>query len=246
MDNNKKRVLITGASGGIGYAVSKRLAADGFELCLHFHKNEENAIKLKYEREDDGGSCSTVSFDVGNFESASKELTREIEQNGPFWGVIVNAGITDDCAFPMMSDECWHKVMRTNLDGFYNTVNPLVMPMISQHQGGRIIAVSSVSGIIGNRGQVNYSASKAGLIGAVKALAVELAKRKITVNCVAPGLIDTEMAELDEFAMKIAMNMIPMQRTGKPEEVAGVISFLMSDDASYVTRQVISVNGGMI
>lgn len=246
MNNNNKRVLITGASGGIGYAVAKRLAADGFKLCLHFHKNEENATKLKYEIEDDGGTCSTVSFDVGNFESASRELTREVEQNGPFWGVIVNAGITDDCAFPMMSDECWHKVMRTNLDGFYNTVNPLVMPMISQRQGGRIIAVSSVSGIIGNRGQVNYSASKAGLIGAVKALAVELAKRKITVNCVAPGLIDTEMAELDEFAMKIAMNMIPMQRTGKPEEVAGVISFLMSDDASYVTRQVISVNGGMI
>ena len=146
----------------------------------------------------------------------------------------------------MMSNECWHKVMRTNLDGFYNTVNPLIMPMIGMHAGGRLIAVSSISGIIGNRGQVNYSASKAGMIGAVKALAAELAQKEITVNCVAPGLIDTEMAELDEFAMKIAMEMIPMQRTGRPEEVAGVISFLMSEDASYITRQVISVNGGMV
>lgn len=244
--NIKKRVLITGASGGIGCAVAKRLSRDGFDLCLHYHQNEESVTHLKYEIEDLGGRCSIVSFDVGDYDRVFKELTRDIEKNGPFWGAVVNAGITEDCAFPMMSNECWHKVMRTNLDGFYNTVNPLIMPMIGMHAGGRIIAVSSISGIMGNRGQVNYSASKAGMIGAVKALAAELAQKEITVNCVAPGLIDTEMAELDEFAMKIAMEMIPMQRTGRPEEVAGVISFLMSEDASYITRQVISVNGGMV
>ncbi len=245
-DNISKRVLITGASGGIGCAIAKRLAAEGFDLCLHYHKNQSRVLELKKAIDELGGHSSLISFDVGDNKAATDTITQDIENNGPFFGVIANAGITEDSAFPMMSYENWSKVLNTNLNGFYNTVQPCIMPMISNRLGGRIIAISSVSGIMGNRGQVNYSASKAGLIGAVKSLAVELAKRKITVNCVAPGLIDTEMAELEEFALKKAMEMIPMQRMGHPNEIAGAVAFLMSDDASYITRQVISVNGGMI
>ncbi len=244
--NHLKRVLITGASGGIGRAIAKRLATDGFSICLHYHKNEQRVLEVKQAIETLGGHCSLISFDVGDNKDSSDKISQDIENNGAFYGVIANAGITEDSAFPMMSYDSWSKVLNTNLNGFYNTVQPSIMPMISRRLGGRIIAISSISGIIGNRGQVNYSASKAGLIGAVKSLAVELAKRKITVNCVAPGLIDTEMADIEEFTLKKALEMIPMQRMGQPQEIAGIVAFLMSDDASYITRQVISVNGGMI
>jgi 3-oxoacyl-[acyl-carrier protein] reductase len=171
-------------------------------------------------------------------------LEQDVTEHGAFYGVVLNAGLTRDAAFPALTDNDWDEVISTSLDGFYNVLKPLVMPMIRLKQGGRIVTMSSVSGLMGNRGQVNYSAAKAGLIGATKALALELAKRKITVNCVAPGLIETEMVteEVKEHALK----MIPLQRMGQVDEVAKVVKFLCSDDASYITRQVISVNGGLI
>jgi 3-oxoacyl-[acyl-carrier protein] reductase len=166
-----------------------------------------------------------------------------VEEHGACYGVVCNAGLARDAAFPAMSGEDWDTVLRSNLDGFYNVLNPLIMPMVRRRKPGRIVTVASVSGIMGNRGQVNYSAAKAGIIGATKALAVELAKREITVNCVAPGLIDTEM--LADASVEPMIAAIPMRRLGKPEEVAAVVRFLVSDAASYVTRQVISVNGGL-
>ncbi len=185
-----------------------------------------------------------LMFDVNEREKIAAILEQDIAQHGAFYGAVLNAGLTRDGAFPALTDEDWDDVVSTSLNGFYNVLKPLMMPMIRLKKGGRIVTLSSVSGIMGNRGQVNYSAAKAGLIGATKALALELAKRKITVNCVAPGLIETEMVteEVKEHALK----MIPMQRMGQVEEVAKAVKFLCSDDASYITRQVISVNGGLI
>ncbi|NVF05400.1 3-ketoacyl-ACP reductase FabG2, partial [Escherichia coli] len=185
-------------------------------------------------------------FDVANREQCREVLEHEIAQHGAWYGVVSNAGIARDAAFPALSNDDWDAVIHTNLDSFYNVIQPCIMPMIGARQGGRIITLSSVSGVMGNRGQVNYSAAKAGIIGATKALAIELAKRKITVNCIAPGLIDTGMIEMEESALKEAMSMIPMKRMGQAEEVAGLASYLMSDIAGYVTRQVISINGGML
>ena len=170
-------------------------------------------------------------------------IPRDIEEFGAYYGVVCNAGITRDNAFPMLSGDDWDAVLRTNLDGFYNVIQPLIMPMIRRKKPGRIVAISSIAGIVGNRGQVNYSAAKAGIIGAVKALALELAKRKITVNCVAPGLIETDMTE--GLPVEEISRLIPMQRLGKPEDVAAAVGFLFSTEASYITGQVISVNGGL-
>ncbi len=185
-------------------------------------------------------------FDVSNTVQSKSKILASIEKVGPYWGVISNAGITKDNAFPSLSEDDWKSVIDVDLNGFFNVVQPCIMPMISLKNGGRIIALSSVSGICGNRGQANYSAAKAGLIGAVKSLAIELAKRKITANCIAPGLIETEMVQINELAMKMAMEAIPLRRMGKPKEVAALASFLMSSEASYITRQVISINGGMV
>ena len=165
-------------------------------------------------------------------------------EHGAYYGVVCNAGIIRDAAFPALTDEDWDGVLHTNLDGFYNLLKPCIMPMIGLRRGGRIVTISSVSGLMGNRGQVNYSAAKAGIMGATKALALELAKRKITVNCVAPGLIDTGM--VDTEVKEEAMKLIPLKRMGQADEVAGLVSYLMSDIAAYVTRQVISINGGMV
>ena len=187
-----------------------------------------------------------ITIDVANREQCREVLEQDIEAYGAWYGVVSNAGIARDAAFPALSDSDWDTVIHTNLDSFYNVIQPCIMPMIGARQGGRIITLSSVSGVMGNRGQVNYSAAKAGIIGATKALAIELAKRKITVNCIAPGLIDTGMIEMEEAALKEAMAMIPMKRMGQADEVAGLASYLMSDVASYVTRQVISINGGML
>ncbi len=241
-----RSVLVTGASKGIGRAIAVKLAADGFTVGVHYHRDEAGAQETLAQIVSAGGKGRVLSFDVGNREQCRAVIEQDIETHGAWYGVVSNAGIARDGAFPALSDEDWDSVIHTNLDSFYNVIHPCVMPMIGLRSGGRIITLSSVSGIMGNRGQVNYSAAKAGIIGATKALAIELAKRKITVNCIAPGLIDTGMIEMEEAALKEAMSIIPMKRMGQADEVAGLASYLMSDIAGYVTRQVISVNGGML
>jgi len=241
-----RSVLVTGASKGIGRAIALKLAADGFTLGVHYHRDAAGAQETLKAIEQAGGNGRLLSFDVGNRAQCREVLEQDIEAHGPWYGVVSNAGIARDGAFPALSEEDWDSVIHTNLDSFYNVIHPCIMPMIGTRKGGRIITLSSVSGVMGTRGQVNYSAAKAGIIGATKALAMELAKRNITVNCIAPGLIDTGMIEMEEAALKEAMAMIPMKRMGQAEEVAGLASYLMSDSAGYVTRQVISINGGML
>lgn len=241
-----RSVLVTGASKGIGRAIALKLAADGFTLGVHYHRDVAGAEATLEAIEQAGGNGRLLAFDVGNRAQCREVLEQDMAANGPWYGVVSNAGIARDGAFPALSEDDWDSVIHTNLDSFYNVIHPCIMPMIGARQGGRIITLSSVSGVMGNRGQVNYSAAKAGIIGATKALAVELAKRKITVNCIAPGLIDTGMIEMEEAALKEAMASIPMKRMGQADEVAGLASYLMSDIAGYVTRQVISINGGML
>lgn len=239
-------VLVTGASKGIGRAIARKLAADGFVVGVHYHSDSQGAQETLDAITRAGGSGRLLRFNVANREQCREVLEQDIETHGAWYGIVSNAGITRDAAFPALSDHDWDAVIHTNLDSFYNVIQPCIMPMISARRGGRIITLSSVSGLMGNRGQVNYSAAKAGIIGATKALAIELAKRKITVNCIAPGLIDTGILEMEEAALKEAMSMIPMKRIGRADEVAGLASYLMSDIAGYVTRQVISINGGML
>jgi 3-oxoacyl-[acyl-carrier protein] reductase len=243
-DASPRRVLVTGASGRIGGAIARRLARDGFRVTLHARNRLDAARRLQEEIEGAGGSADTLAFDVTDRATVRARLEEAVERHGGFYGIVVNAGITRDNAFPGLTDEDWDSVLATGLDGFFNVVHPLVLPMIRLRQGGRIVCISSVSGVIGNRGQVNYSAAKAGLIGAAKALAVELASRDITVNCVAPGLIESEM--LDPETTKYALQAVPMKRVGVPADVAELVGFLFSDGAGYVTRQVIGVNGGLI
>lgn len=241
--SSEKRILVTGASRGIGKAVALRLADQGYAITVHYHSRQDLADEVMKTITEQGGVANTLQFDVSDRDGVREALEADVEQNGAYYGVVCNAGIARDNAFPSITGEDWDSVIHTNLDAFYNVLHPLVMPMIKLRGGGRIVTLSSVSGIIGNRGQVNYSAAKSGIIGATKALAIELAKRKITVNCVAPGVIETDMTE--DIHHDEAMKLIPMRRYGKPEEIAGTIGFLMSDDAGYITRQVISVNGGM-
>jgi 3-oxoacyl-[acyl-carrier protein] reductase len=238
-----KRVLVTGSSRGIGKQIALELADAGFDVIVHCRSGVESANQVIESIIKHGGSASLLQFDIADRQQTKQAIEQNIQAFGAFYGVVCNAGITRDNAFPAITDEDWDDVIHTNLDGFYNVVHPLIMPMIRAKKGGRIVAMSSVSGVVGNRGQVNYSASKAGLIGAAKALAVELAKRKITVNCVAPGLIDTDMVD-DELANE-AMKIIPAKRMGKVEEISSLVNYLFSKNAGYLTRQVISVNGGM-
>lgn len=241
-----KRVLVTGAGTGLGKAIAIELCKNDFEVVLHYRSSKSGIEDALSRINELGKKATSLCFDITNREQCKQILEQDIEQNGSYYGIVCNAGITKDAAFPMMTDDDWDSVVRTNIDGFYNVVKPCIMPMIAAHEGGRIIAISSVSGIMGHRGQVNYSASKAALIGAVKALALEVAKRNITVNAVAPGLIDTQMTELDETVKKEILKMIPLKRMGKPQDVADTVAFLMSDKANYITRQVISVNGGLL
>lgn len=236
-------ILVTGASRGIGKAIALRLAKDGYDIVINYRSRDNEAEAVKAEIESLGRSARLLRFDIADREACATQLLADIDAHGTYYGVVCNAGIARDNAFPSISGEDWDLVVHTNLDGFYNVLNPLVMPLVRRRKPGRIVTLASVSGLIGNRGQVNYSASKAGIIGATKALAIELAKRQITVNCVAPGLIETDMAS--ELPLDEMMKMIPAQRIGKPEEVAATVSFLMSEGAAYITRQVIAVNGGL-
>ena len=225
-----KRVLVTGSSRGIGRAIADALASEGYEVVTHSVRS--------------GGT--DLVFDVSDRAAAKAALDADIAAHGAYYAVVLNAGINRDNAFPAMEDEEWDSVMRTDLDGFYNVLKPCLMPMIMERIRGRIVVLSSASGVVGNRGQVNYSAAKAGLVGAAKALAVEVAKRGITVNAVAPGVIETDMTKsIEPESVEEVKRAIPMRRFGRPEEIASLVSYLLSDGAAYLTRQVISVNGGM-
>jgi 3-oxoacyl-[acyl-carrier protein] reductase len=239
-----RQVLVTGASKGIGRAVALQLAQDGFIIAVHYMGDKDGALQTVAEIEQLGGCARIVQFDISDREQCRQVIESDIEEYGAYYGVVSNAGVTNDTVFPAMTGAEWDGVVHTNLDGFYNVLHPCIMPMVQLRKGGRIVTLASVSGLAGNRGQTNYSAAKAGIIGATKALALEVAKRKITVNCVAPGLVDTGM--VNEQVKEHALPLVPLRRMGKPEEVAGLVSYLMSDVAAYVTRQVISVNGGMM
>jgi 3-oxoacyl-[acyl-carrier protein] reductase len=239
-----RRVLVTGASRGIGRAIALRLARDGFDVALGYLQSKAAAEDAAAEIGRLGRRAVPLHFDVADRDACSRALEADVAADGAYWGAVLNAGVHSDAAFPALSGDAWDRVLRTNLDGFYNVLRPLVMPMIRLRDGGRIVTLSSLAGIAGNRGQVNYAASKAGIIGATKSLAHELAKRGITVNCVAPGWIETEMLEGADLEALAAA--VPLRRLGTPDDVAATVSFLFSDGASYITGQVLSVNGGLL
>lgn len=241
--NPSKSVFISGSSRGIGRACALYLAGQGYDIVLHGKSPSQVLEQTITDVKAMGGNVRALTFDICDREAARQALLKDIEENGMYWGIVANAGISRDITFAGMEPQAWDSVLKTNLDGFYNVVQPLVMPMVHTRRGGRIVVIASISGVMGNRGQVNYSAAKAGLIGAAKALALELASRKITVNAVAPGLIETDM--VDENVTERALPFIPMKRVGKPEEVAATVGFLISDDAAYITRSVIEIDGGL-
>ncbi len=239
----KNTVLVTGSSRGIGKAIALYLAKQGFDLVVHCRSQLNQAEEVVAEIKQLGQQARILQFDIADRGQCNEQINQDIECHGAYYGVVCNAGITADNAFPSLTGEQWDSVIHSNLDGFYNVLQPVVMPMVRRRKPGRIVTLSSVSGLMGNRGQVNYSAAKAGIIGATKALALELAKRDITVNCVAPGLIETDM--LSDLPLEEIKKLIPARRIGHPKEVAAAVAFLMSEDAAYITRQVISVNGGL-
>ena len=237
-----KKVIVTDSSRGIGRATALSLARAGYDPVLHCVSRIDAAEEVANAVKALGCTGEILRFDISNRDESKAALDAWVAANGAPYGVVLNAGIVDDNVFPELEDEQWDRVLRTNLDGFYNVLKPLVFPMVQARAGGRIVVLSSMSGVAGNRGQTNYAAAKAGVIGAAKSLAVELA-RNITVNCVAPGMVETDMT--DGLLADGVLEAVPMRRLGKPEEVAAAVLFLMSDGASYITRQVIQVNGGM-
>jgi len=243
MNDPKTSILVTGASSGIGRAIAVRLAGDGYDVAVHYSRNRDGAdLTMKLVSQLSSNS-RLLKFDMSDEQETRQVIEADMDIHGAYYGVVCNAGITRDGVFPALSSEDWRRVIDVNLNGFYNVLHPIVMPMVRRRKPGRIVTISSVSGLMGNHGQVNYSASKAGIIGASKALALDLAKRKITVNCVAPGLIESEMTE--DLPMEKIIGSVPVGRIGKPEEVAASVSFLCSPEAAYITRQVLSVNGGL-
>ena len=243
-DPKQLRALVTGASRGIGAAIALRLAQAGHPVILNFRSNRAAAEQVQQRIHQEGRQAQLCGFDVTDRQQCEAAIEQLLSEDDRPIGVLVNnAGIADDAAFPSMKWDQWQAVTRTTLDGFYNVTKPLVMPMVRRRYG-RIISLSSISGLRGNRGQANYAAAKAGIVGATKSLAIELAKRHITVNAVAPGLIDTEMlGELPDFVLK---HMVPARRLGKAEEVAALVAFLASADAGYITGQVIRIDGGFV
>jgi len=237
-----KNALVTGGSGEIGAAISRRLARSGWRVVVHAHTQADRAGALVDEISATGGSAQSITFDVTDPAATSAALGALLE-HGPIQGVVHNAGIHDDAPMAGMSAKQWHRVIDVSLHGFYNVLQPVLLPMI-RTRWGRIVSVTSVAGILGNRGQANYAAAKAGLHGATRALALEVASRGVTVNAVAPGVIATATTAAVFDAERIA-RLVPMNRAGNPDEVAGLIAYLMSEDAGYVTGQVISINGGM-
>ena len=242
--NTTRSVLVTGASRGIGRAIALELAGMGYEVVVNYRGNHEAAQAVLDAISETSGSARLLQFDISDREQVAQALATDMEEHGVYWGVVLNAGIAADAPLPAMKGEDWDRVLRTNLDGFYNVMHPLVMPMIRKRRGGRIVTMTSVAGIAGNRGQANYAASKGGLIAATKSLARELAKRSIAVNSVAPGLIETDMTS--DLPSEEIVKAIPMRRMGKPEEVAALVGFLFTKPAEYITGQVISINGGLV
>jgi len=243
MNEPKSSILVTGASSGIGRAIAVRLAEDGYDVAVHYSGNRDGADLTMELVSKTSSNSRLLKFDMSEEQQTREAIEADMDMHGAYYGVVCNAGITRDGVFPALSSDDWKRVIDVNLNGFYNVLHPVVMPMVRRRKPGRIVTISSVSGLMGNHGQVNYSASKAGIIGASKALALDLAKRKITVNCVAPGLIESEMTE--DLPLENIIGSIPLGRIGKPEEVAACVSFLCSPEAAYITRQVLSVNGGL-
>lgn len=240
-EQSRRIALVTGASRGIGAAIARSLAADGYFVVINYVKSAAAAEAVREEIHAAGGQARTMCFDVCDRE-ATRAALAELMGAGPLSVLVNNAGVAEDAPFPAMEEGAWDRVLKTTLDGFYNVTQPLVMSMV-RARFGRIVNVSSISGVTGNRGQVNYSAAKAGLIGATKALAQEVAKRGVTVNAVAPGLIETDM--IQDAPVAEILPHIPMRRLGKPEEVAHLVSFLCSAQAGYITGQVIGISGGL-
>jgi len=238
----KRRALVTGASGAIGSAICRRLAASGLEVIVHAHARVEAAQKLAEEIAAGGGAARAIAFDVTDGEQVAAVMEKLLEP-APIDVLVNNAGVHDDAPFPGMGREQWQRVIGVSLDGFYNVTRAVAMPMVLA-RWGRIVSVTSVAAQIGNRGQANYAAAKGAVQAASRSLALELASRGVTVNCVAPGIIESPMsaAAFDRAAIE---RLVPMQRAGRPEDVANVIAFLASDEAAYITGQVIGVNGGM-